>query len=156
MGSFFENILKGNIAGKILSGSKGGMDLGDILGGLGKGKTAVTKDKEPEVAPETGNPEMSLENVTNNNLDDALEKIGTGETSEPAPSAPSSGGGLGDILGKIGLGNGKQPSSGGGLGDILGKLGKGGSSSKSSGGLLGAILSIIALASGSLGAKSKK
>ena len=74
MGSFFENILKGNIAGKILSGSKNGIDLGDILGGLGKGKT--TKEKEPDVPVETGNSEMSLENVTSDSLDDALEKIG--------------------------------------------------------------------------------
>lgn len=131
MGSFFENILKGNIAGKILSGSKNGIDLGDILGGLGKGKT--TKEKEPEVPVETGNSEMSLENVTSDSLDDALEKISKEQTET-------------------------TPSSGGGLGDILGKMGMGGGSSKSSGGLLGAIMSIIALAMGSVGnkAKSKK
>ena len=66
---------------------------------------------------------------------------------------PTSGGGLGDILGKMGVGADKQ-SSGGGLGDILGKMGMG-SSSKSSGGLLGAIMSIIALATGSIGNKAK-
>lgn len=149
MGSFFENILKGNIAGKILSGSKNGIDLGDILGGLGKGKAA--KEKEPDVPVETGNSEMSLENVTSDSLDDALEKIGN----EQSETTPSSGGGLGDILGKMGMGADKQSGSGGGLGDILGKMGMGGGSSKSSGGLLGAIMSIIALAMGSVGNKAK-
>ena len=151
MGSFFEEILKGEIAGKILSGSKNGIDLGDILGGLGK--SAPKKETQPEAPYPTGNSEMSLENVTSDGLDDALEKIGKGTDS----SSSSSGGGLGDILGKIGLGKDKdnqedKQSSGGGLGDILGKIGMGGSSSNS-GGLLSAILSIIALAASSLGKK---
>lgn len=154
MGNFFEEILKGNVAGKILSGSKNGIDLGDILGGLGK--ATPKKETLPEDEPvSAGNSEMSLENVTSDGLDDALERIGN----EANSSSSSSGGGLGDILGKIGLGKEKssqeeeQSSSGGGLGDILGKIGLGGSSSKSGGGLLGAILSIIALAASSLGRK---
>ena len=147
MGSFFEDILKGNIAGKILSGSKSGIDLGDILGGLGKGK--AKQDTKPEEPTQTDNSEMSLENVTSDGLDDALEKIGQ----EEVQTQPSSGGGLGDILGKMGMGAGKQ-STGGGLGDILGKMGMG-SSSKNSGGLLGAIMSIIALATGAIGNKAK-
>lgn len=59
-----------------------------------------------------------------------------------AAAAGGGGGGLGDILGAV-MGGGGRQSSGGGLGDILGSVMGGGTSRGSSGGGLGDILGAV-------------
>jgi uncharacterized membrane protein YebE (DUF533 family) len=76
-----------------------------------------------------------------------LEQIVTGATHQSAPGATGGGGGLADILGKLG----GQAGQGGALGDILGKLGQGAQGAGGAAALEGMLRNIMGGAGGTPG-----
>ena len=85
MGSFLENIVKNVVLGS-LKGSETGGGLQDIFGKLGAEAPAVEEEQEP-IVEDMQEPKVEEESM--GSLQDILGKLTTG-------------GGLGDILGKLG------------------------------------------------------